>query len=125
MDITPLVHESVKVVQGYGPGFFRINGVIYRQSVLVTADKVVEISVDNAEDGLQIREMEEFLGLVGKLELLLIGTGSYFSPLKEEDRLRLKGKNLSVDLMDSGAACRTYNVLVAEQRRAGAVLIPA
>ena len=123
MDITPLVPESIKTVQGYGPGFFRINGVLYRQSVFVVADKVVEISVDISGELLKINSIEKSLCSVDDLELLLVGTGKSFRALDADNHRALKESGLSVDVMDSGAAARTYNVLIAEQRRAGAVLV--
>ena len=58
------------------------------------------------------------------IDVVLFGTGAkseFFPPaLKQE----LKQKGLSVDAMDTGAACRTYNVLMAEGRRVAAVLLP-
>jgi uncharacterized protein len=58
-----------------------------------------------------------------KVELLLLGCGSRPAPLKSELRASLRVRGIVLELMDTGAACRTYNVLLAEERRVAAALI--
>lgn len=57
------------------------------------------------------------------LEILIVGCGPVFAPEPAGLRTALKGKGLSLEWMDTGAACRTYNVLVGEDRRVAAALI--
>ena len=57
------------------------------------------------------------------VEILLIGTGSAMAPIPPALRALLRSRGIGCDGMDTGAACRTYNVLLAEGRRVAAVLI--
>lgn len=59
----------------------------------------------------------------GDIEILLLGTGARLMPVSAEIRLALKRAGIVVEPMDTGAACRTYNVLVAEDRRVAAALL--
>ena len=73
---------------------------------------------------------ESILGLIpiildeGHVDLLLWGCGDVMSPVTENIRSEFKKKNIVVEKMDTGAACRTFNVLIAEDRRVAAALIP-
>ena len=58
-----------------------------------------------------------------EIELLLVGTGVDVVPLGEALRRRLREAGIRIDVMQTGAAARTYNVLVAENRRVAAALI--
>ena len=58
------------------------------------------------------------------IELLLIGTGSKIVLLPSRLRAELRGLGLAIEVMDTGAACRTYNVLIGEERRVAAALLP-
>ena len=57
------------------------------------------------------------------IDLLLIGCGAQVARLPPDLRDALKAKAIFADGMDTGAACRTYNVLMAEERRVAAALI--
>ncbi len=73
---------------------------------------------------------ESILGLIpiildeGHVDLLLLGCGEVMRPLTENIRSEFKKKNIIVEKMDTGAACRTFNVLIAEDRKVAAALIP-
>ena len=62
-------------------------------------------------------------GQAGSVELLLIGTGARMSQIDRELRQTLRADGVVIEAMDTGAACRTYNVLMAEGRRVAAALI--
>src|SRR5690242_10366046 len=59
----------------------------------------------------------------GDVEILILGTGARMAPVPSAIRLALKRAGIAVEPMDTGAACRTYNVLVAEDRRVAAALL--
>ena len=56
------------------------------------------------------------------VELLLVGTGNVLA-INPALRSALKGRGIAVEFMDSGAACRTYNVLLGEERRVATALV--
>ena len=60
-----------------------------------------------------------------EIDVVLLGTGKIMQILNPALRRELKAVGLSVEAMDTGAACRTYNVLMAEGRRVAAALFPA
>lgn len=55
-------------------------------------------------------------------ELVLLGTGTQPTPLSAELKAALKQHGLAYDIMDTGAACRTFNILLAEARRVAVFL---
>jgi len=61
--------------------------------------------------------------LEAPVELLLLGTGRRMAPLPGALRDAMRAANVKTEPMDTGAACRTYNVLVAEARDVAAALI--
>ena len=122
MDITPVIPKGRQVITGYGNGQFRIGGEVYSTSVLVFPDRVVQwviapgapITLDN----LNVVVEEE-----GEIDLLLIGCSKSQSMLPPIIRNTLKAAGIGLEIMDTGAACRTYNVLLAEGRRVAAALV--
>jgi uncharacterized protein len=110
------------VVQAYGDGRFRISGESVTGSVVVwpdgwTAWPVADVTILSADDLAPIR------ALAGTVDILLIGCGARFGPEPAGLRAALKVVGMALEWMDTGAACRTYNVLVGEGRRIAAALI--
>lgn len=120
VDITPLLAKGSKSITGYGGGGFKINQEFVAGSLLVLPEEVHPWSVVQG-DALTV---ELFSALEGKgIELLLVGTGGAIVPLAPDVRTVLKAMGMSVDVMDTGAACRTYNVLLSEERKVAAAVI--
>ncbi|HRQ61926.1 MAG TPA: Mth938-like domain-containing protein [Alphaproteobacteria bacterium] len=123
MDVTPLVKQGAKIVQSYGGGVFKISGQAYQGAVIVMPDQVLEWAAPS-----DIKDLNEshFTPLAGlELDVLLLGTGAKiaFSPPSLKTAVKALGLP-GFDAMDTGAACRTYNVLLAEGRRVAALLMP-
>lgn len=121
MDVSPLVPTDRQVIDGYAPGGFVIHSQWWAGPVLVRPDRVEAWPV-GAFDALTA---EDFRPLAADPpDVILLGTGATmrFPPKALKEALRALG--LVVEPMDSGAACRTYNVLMAEERRVAAVLLP-
>ena len=120
MDITPLLRPEQKTIQSYSDGAFRISGEIYRHPVLVTDEVVTHWTSSEAP----LMPSEEIRLLQGKIDILLIGAGRTHTILPPSQRVIWQGLGFTVDIMDTMAACRTYNILTAEGRRVAAALIP-
>jgi uncharacterized protein len=120
-DVTPLIPAGRQVVDSYGRNGFHVSGVAYEGAILVTAEVTVAWPV-NAFDDMTVDSLS-FLFDRG-IELLLLGCGARMAPVSAELRAALKARGIVVDSMDTGAACRTYNVLLAEERRVAAALLP-
>lgn len=122
MDITPSVPADRQLIQSYGGGGFRISGARHRGSVLVFPARTLAWAVD-AADAASAASLAAVSEEEPKVELLLIGTGPRMLPIPAELRAHFRGMRVVVEGMDTGAACRTYNVLLAEERRIAAALI--
>ncbi len=124
MDVTPLVRQGSKIIQSYADGKFRISGDIFEGGVIVTAETVTPW---HPPASIKDLTEENFMTLASSLQgfdVLLMGTGKTLSFPETALRLALKSKKINLDFMDTGAACRTYNVLMAEGRRVAAILMP-
>ena len=73
--------------------------------------------------GLLIDSLQAVLDSDPPVEILLIGCGARVAMLDPALKAALKERGIGCDAMDTGAACRTYNVLMAEARRVVAALI--
>ena len=127
MDVTPLVPEGVQIIHGYGDGGFRVAEVFHRGPVLVMPELTVPWAVAPATalDPLDIETLEPILAAEFSFDILLIGTGATQVFLPPAIRQRIRERGPVVEMMDSGAACRTFNLLLAEGRRVAAALLPA
>jgi uncharacterized protein len=121
MDVTPLIPAGRQVIEGYGAGGFRVSGALYAGSVLVFVDRTELWSVGSLAEA----TLERFAPVLarGDIEILLLGCGARMGMVPSALRQGLRAGGIVVDAMDTGAACRTYNVLLAEERRVAAALI--
>ena len=122
MDVTPLISSDKKVIQNYSSSGFKISGKSYATSLIIFPDKVVEWSPPKLSD-LQPESFDaDALGDLQECDVILLGTGERMSFPPAEFRKQAKENGLHIESMDTGAACRTYNVLMAEGRRVAAAL---
>ncbi|MEK9725048.1 MAG: Mth938-like domain-containing protein [Rhodospirillaceae bacterium] len=106
-------------MQSYGGGRFRIAGEVHEGSVLVALEATLAWPVADAS-AIAVDNLEPVLGDGG---ILVIGCGPTFRAPPPELRAALKARGVSLEWMDTGAACRTFNVLLTEERAAVAALI--
>jgi len=102
-------YTGVQPVDGYGAGFFRIGRQVFQGPVLTSAAGTV--SWGGYEDSVPL------LALAGQVDVLLVGTGTEIAHIPPALRRDIEGAGMGVEVMNSPAACRTYNVLAAEGRR--------
>jgi uncharacterized protein len=114
---------SAQVVRSYGPGRFLISEREWREPVLVTPTVTVPVQVARAED-LTLEALAFLKTLPVPTELLVLGCGARAVFVPPDKRAVLKAAGLGLEVVDTGSACRIYNVLLAEGRRVAAVLIP-
>ncbi len=112
--------EGRQLFSGYGPGYVAVNSVRYERNVLVSPAAVVEWPVRDFEALMpaDFRFIEE-----ARPEILILGTGTTqrFPPPQLARALAASGAG--VEIMDTKAACRTYNILVAEGRKVIAAIL--
>lgn len=122
MDITPTVPTGSQLIQGYGPGLFRIAGVVHRSSVLVLPDRTLVWDVTEFDD-ISLGRFEPLLSKEMSVDVLLLGCGASMRLPPPDLRVALRQHGIVLEPMDTGAACRTFNVLLTEGRQAAAALI--
>lgn len=109
-------------IEAYGNGGFRFAGMSHRGSLLCLGDAIVGWAATTAE-GLTLDDFASLLAEPTGVELLLLGTGRNFLMPSAALRSGMRDAGIRIEPMDTGAACRTYNVLLAEGRPVGAALI--
>ena len=109
-------------IEAYGNGGFRFAGMSHRGSLLCLSEAIVGWPPITAE-GLGLDDFALLLADPTGIELLLLGTGRDFVLPSQSLRSGLRDAGIRIESMDTGAACRTYNVLLAERRPVGAALI--
>ncbi len=111
-----------QVIQAYGGGGFRISDRTWSGSVVVFVHQTLAWPPLRAED-IDAQELARAAAVEPSLEILLLGCGLALTVLPSTLRGRLGQAGPVIDAMDTGAACRTFNVLAAEDRRVAAALI--
>lgn len=111
------------VVRGYAPGLLRIGEREIDRSVVVTARRLIDDWRPQRIEELTAADLEPVLAL--EPEVLLLGSGARQVFPAPELLARLYAARIGFEVMDTGAACRTYNVLVGEGREVAAALIIA
>jgi len=111
---------ALNTFSGYGDGFVTINGRRHDANVIVMPERILPWNVA-AFDALAEADFDVFLAL--DLEVLLLGTGSRQRFPHPRLTQSLARKRVGVEVMDLQAACRTYNILMAEERRVAAALL--
>ena len=122
MESTPSIPGGPQVIGGYGPGLFRVSGQNYQTSILVFADRTVAWPVRTMA-ALTLESLETVMAHAPPVDVLLLGVGARGQLVPEALRRGLRNAGIVLDAMDTGAACRTFNVLMAEDRRVAAALI--
>ena len=115
-----MVPTGRQLIQRYGEGGFRVSDVAYQGSLLVFPEKIQAWAVTVCHD-ISIDSLADAIG--GSPLILVIGCGATFMPPPKNLRTALKDIGTSLEWMDTGAACRTFNVLLAEGRCAVTALI--
>ena len=124
VDLTPLIPGGRQIVESYGEGRFRVGGQLFSGAVLVFPERTLGWPVGSAgEANLENLEAVMAAGRRGTVDLLLFGQGPRIAAVPAPLRHGLREAGIVIEPMDTGAACRTYNVLMAEGRRVAAALI--
>ena len=108
------------IISGYGDDHVLVNGERHSVNLVVTADRVVPWEVATFE-ALTPTHFEALVALAP--EIVLLGTGSQLRFPAAALTAPLVQARIGLGVMDLRAACRTYNVLRAEERRVAAALL--
>ncbi len=122
LDINPVVPENRQLIQSYGDGRFKVTGEVYESSILVFPDRTEAWAVTASTD-ISVDQLGGIVAAKDAVDILLVGCGPKFAAIPKGLRADLKEHGIVLEWMDTGAACRTFNVLVAEERRVAAAIL--
>ena len=114
-------HSGTNTITGYGDGYVEINKTPCKHAVLISSDGTISEWPIKTFQALEPSHFEQMVAL--KPELILIGTGIKQRFPKPELLKSLISAKIGFEIMNSQAACRTYNILVGEGRRVLLALI--
>jgi uncharacterized protein len=107
-------------IEAYGNGGFRFAGMSHRGSILCLP---TGIHAWEPSHPLDAQSLAPALAEGNELTLIVVGTGRRHDPPAAPVRRAAAEAGVALESMDTGAACRTYNVLLAEGRPVGAALV--
>ncbi|HEV2701095.1 MAG TPA: Mth938-like domain-containing protein [Steroidobacteraceae bacterium] len=114
--------NDINLIRGYGPGEVRIGELVHHAPCIVTAQQLVLDWQVRDVASLVVADLEAIFAL--KPDVVLLGTGARQIFPERGIRNAFLAHKVGLEVMDLGAACRTYNILVQEERRVAAVLFP-
>ncbi|MBY4895125.1 Mth938-like domain-containing protein [Rhodobacteraceae bacterium N5(2021)] len=103
-------------VDGYGPGFFRVGSEVFNGAVLLLPS--------GAKGWAGFEDTGALVAAASEVDVLLLGTGAEIAHPPVALRQAVEAAGMGLEVMASPAACRTYNVLLAEGRRVGVAMLP-
>lgn len=120
-----LMHEvqfpGATPIEGYAEGVFSIGGYLHRGGLLILPGRIGQW---RSEGMVESADFAPILAAAADIDVLLVGLGRDIAILPAAIRMQLDAAGLGFDVMATPPACRTYNVLLAENRRVAAALLP-
>lgn len=113
--------DGKQLITGYSQDWISINNLVYPQSLVVLPDALLLDWAVSDFDSLSEGNFECLLAY--QPEVVLLGTGSIHRFIRPHLIQQLTAANIPVECMTTDAACRTYNILMAEGRKVAAALI--
>lgn len=120
MKISQTIPNATYVIQSYQPGQVVIKNRCYQHSLIIMPDLVVNWSPRCFEE-LTAQHFNELIKY--QLDIVLLGTGE---KLRFPDRalfVQLQKQGIGIEIMNNGAVCRTYNLLITEDRKVAGLLL--
>ena len=110
------------VIRSYARGELNINGVVHREALVLSAAGVTPLRGLQRAADLSTLHAETVLALAP--QIVLVGSPHADDWPSSEWRAQFLSRGIGVEVMNAGAACRTYTVLTSERRPVAAVLLP-
>lgn len=110
------------LIDSYRVGGFRFAEMSHRGSILVLPSGIRAWPITGAKEFSE-EAFAPVLAEAAEIDLLLVGTGLDPAPVPDAIRWRLREARIGLDVMQTGAAARTYNILVGENRKVAAALV--
>ncbi|WP_020560256.1 Mth938-like domain-containing protein [Thiofilum flexile] len=120
MKFSETLLDSSYRITGYDKDSIWVNGQPCKQAILLTAQSLETPWLNKTFAQWDVHDLEPLLQI--KAEVLLIGSGSHYQPLAPRCYQLLVERQLGFEIMDTSAACRTFNLLLMEARSVAAAL---
>lgn len=112
---------AINYIRAYAPGSINVNDRLLTTSVVLSPSKVVENWPPLYPQDITLNHLEAALDLTP--EILLLGTGANLRFPGAQITAEIQKRGIGLEVLDTAAACRTYNVLVSEDRNVVAALL--
>lgn len=109
------------IFTGYGDGHISINQIRYEKNLIVMPDRLIEDWPVMSVSQLEVRHFEMLTPY--KPEIIILGTGTTLKFPSQSVLSQITKMGIGIEVMDTKACCRTYNILVEEGRRVAAALL--
>lgn len=116
MQMTEITYDSQPPVDAYGPGYFRVKGQVQEGPILITAGGVMSWA--------GYADWAGVLTEAATFDVLFVGTGAEIAHLPKDAAKKLEAAGIHYEVMQTPAACRTYNILLSEKRRVALAVLP-
>lgn len=113
--------RGIHLIDAYAAGLIRVGGRDYGAGLAVSANKIIEGWGPQTPDGLAAEHIDALLDL--DPQVIVIGTGAHQVFPHPALFAQSNARGVGLEVMDTGAACRTYNILAGEGRRVAAGLM--
>lgn len=120
MKLTDERSAGVNTVRSYSPGSVKVGDTVLTRSCLISPNELITDWRPQSLEDLTLEDLDAVLALKPEIVILGAGMKQRFPPTQL--MASLLSRNIGCDVMDTGAACRTYNVLVSEGREVVAAL---
>ena len=114
MEFTEITSSEDAFIAGYGDGGFRMGESRFEGSMLITPSGFYPWEVQDKSD-ISLDNLKPILDVAADVEILIIGMGPSMAFLDKTIRHAFAQKDIPIEIMDTGAAARTYNVLPARR----------
>ena len=121
MKLTDESSSSIHLVRAYSPGSVRIGERLFERSFLLRADRVVTDWRPQTLKQLTLADLDPIFEL--QPEIVVLGSGPTQRFPHSSLMAAVLSRGIGLEVMDTGAACRTYNILVTEDRPVVAALL--
>ncbi|MEN8838153.1 MAG: Mth938-like domain-containing protein [Celeribacter marinus] len=116
MQINDMPFEDAVPIDGYGPNFFRVKGVVHEGAMMLMGASATQWGGYD--------DVAPLLALAGRVDFILFGTGEEMTHLPPALRQQLDAAGIGAEFMATPTACRSYNILASEGRRVAVALLP-
>ena len=123
MDFTEHNQGDIFRVDAYGQGYIEVAGNRYEQAILVKNNEVLPLAL-NAPHEMTEEFLSDLLQQSKQPELIVVGTGDKQQFLPPKLQVLVSKNRIGLEMMATAAACRTFNILLSEDRKAWAILWP-